>query len=119
MHSAEAAQKAGILPRPLSLPQRFLQNLRMKITTQHNGGIWDGYLKGHPELHERDLTEQTARREPSDPGRRQKPTKDNVIRMRVSADQKRAILATAERDRLEVSQWLRQLALRAAGALLS
>jgi hypothetical protein len=44
-------------------------------------------------------------------------TKDDVIRMRVTADQKRAISSAAERDGLEVSQWLRQLALRAAGAL--
>jgi uncharacterized protein (DUF1778 family) len=44
-------------------------------------------------------------------------TKDDVIRMRVSADQKRAIVAAAEREGLEVSQWLRQLALRAAGVL--
>jgi len=47
----------------------------------------------------------------------EKRTKDDVIRMRVSAEQKRAIVAAAERDGLEVSAWLRQLALRAAGAL--
>jgi uncharacterized protein (DUF1778 family) len=46
-----------------------------------------------------------------------KPTKDDVIRMRVTAEQKAAITAAAERDGLEVSAWLRQLALRAAGAL--
>jgi uncharacterized protein (DUF1778 family) len=44
-------------------------------------------------------------------------TKGDVIRMRVTSDQKAAIMAAAERDGLEVSQWLRQLALRAAGAL--
>lgn len=47
----------------------------------------------------------------------EKRTKDDVIRMRVSADQKAAIMAAADRDGLELSQWLRQLALRAAGAL--
>jgi uncharacterized protein (DUF1778 family) len=50
--------------------------------------------------------------------RRQKDdTKGDVIRMRVTTEHKRAITAAAERDGLEVSQWLRQLALRAAGAL--
>jgi uncharacterized protein (DUF1778 family) len=46
-----------------------------------------------------------------------KPVKGDVIRMRVTSDQKSAIVAAAERDGLEVSAWLRQLALRAAGAL--
>lgn len=44
-------------------------------------------------------------------------TKDDVVRMRVTVEQKRALLAAAERDGLELSAWLRQLALRAAGAL--
>jgi len=47
----------------------------------------------------------------------EKPTKDDVVRMRVTAQQKAAIMAAAEGDGLELSQWLRQLALRAAGAL--
>jgi uncharacterized protein (DUF1778 family) len=47
----------------------------------------------------------------------EKPKKDDVIRMRVSAEQKEAIVAAAERDGLELSQWLRRLALREAGAL--
>ena len=46
-----------------------------------------------------------------------KPLKDAVIRMRVSVTQKRAIKYAAERQGLEVSAWLRQLALRAAGVL--
>lgn len=46
-----------------------------------------------------------------------KPLKDAVIRMRVSVTQKRAIKDAAERQGLEVSAWLRQLALRAAGVL--
>jgi uncharacterized protein (DUF1778 family) len=37
--------------------------------------------------------------------------------MRVTADQKRALVKAAEREGLELSQWLRQLALKAAGAL--
>ena len=45
--------------------------------------------------------------------------KGETIRMRVTVQQKDAISAAAERDGLEVSQWLRQLALRAAGALPS
>lgn len=47
------------------------------------------------------------------------PVKDDVIRVRVTAEQKNAIVAAAERDGLEMSAWLRQLALRAAGALPS
>jgi uncharacterized protein (DUF1778 family) len=47
----------------------------------------------------------------------EKPVKGDVIRMRVTSDQKNAIVAAAERDGLEVSAWLRQLALRAAGVL--
>lgn len=50
--------------------------------------------------------------------RAKKPdSKDETIRMRVTLQQKDAITAAAERDGLEVSQWLRQLALRAAGHL--
>lgn len=33
----------------------------MKITTQKTGGIWHGYLEGHPEVDERGLTEEMAR----------------------------------------------------------
>jgi hypothetical protein len=33
----------------------------MKITTQKTGGIWHGYLEGHPEIDERGLTEEKAR----------------------------------------------------------
>jgi uncharacterized protein (DUF1778 family) len=37
--------------------------------------------------------------------------------MRVTAEQKQALTDAAERDGLELSAWLRQLALRAAGAI--
>jgi len=47
----------------------------------------------------------------------EKPVKGDVIRMRVTSAQKSAIVAAAELDGLEVSAWLRQLALRAAGVL--
>jgi uncharacterized protein (DUF1778 family) len=43
--------------------------------------------------------------------------KDDVVRMRVTAEQKRAMASAAEREGLELSAWLRQLALRAAGVL--
>ncbi|HEV7488702.1 MAG TPA: hypothetical protein VGQ65_23760 [Thermoanaerobaculia bacterium] len=46
-----------------------------------------------------------------------KPVKDDVIRVRLTSEQKAAIVAAAERDGLELSAWLRQLALRAAGVL--
>jgi uncharacterized protein (DUF1778 family) len=46
-----------------------------------------------------------------------KPLKNEVVRMRISATQKQALTAAAARDGLELSAWLRQLALRAAGVL--
>jgi uncharacterized protein (DUF1778 family) len=46
-----------------------------------------------------------------------KALKDDVVRMRVTPDQKRALTDAANRAGLELSAWLRQLALRAAGAL--
>jgi uncharacterized protein (DUF1778 family) len=48
---------------------------------------------------------------------RKKGTKDDVVRMRVTAEQKRALERAADRAGLELSAWLRQLSLRAAGAL--
>jgi len=52
------------------------------------------------------------------PKRRQpKALKDDVVRMRVTVEQKRALENAANRAGLELSAWLRQLALRAAGAL--
>ncbi|HEV7243156.1 MAG TPA: hypothetical protein VGQ36_28275 [Thermoanaerobaculia bacterium] len=47
----------------------------------------------------------------------EKPTKDDVIRMRIPADQKQTLVDAAACEGLELSTWLRQLALRAAGAL--
>jgi uncharacterized protein (DUF1778 family) len=47
----------------------------------------------------------------------EKKVKDDVIRVRLTSEQKSAIVAAAERDGLELSAWLRQLALRAAGVL--
>jgi uncharacterized protein (DUF1778 family) len=49
--------------------------------------------------------------------RASKDRKDEVVRMRVTADQKQVLADAAEKAGLELSQWLRQLALRAAGAL--
>jgi len=48
-----------------------------------------------------------------------KSPKDGVVRMRISTDHKRALEQAAARDGLELSAWLRQLALRAAGVLPS
>jgi uncharacterized protein (DUF1778 family) len=47
-----------------------------------------------------------------------KTRKGDVVRMRVTVEQKLALIDAAEREGLELSAWLRQLALRAAGALL-
>lgn len=33
-----------------------------RITTRKVGGIWHGYLEGHPEIDERGLTEEVAKR---------------------------------------------------------
>lgn len=57
-----------------------------------------------------------AKRKPRTPGKR-KPLKDDVVRMRIPTGQKQALIAAAERDGLELSAWLRQVALRAAGVL--
>jgi uncharacterized protein (DUF1778 family) len=46
-----------------------------------------------------------------------KSLKDDVVRMRIPAAQKQALTQAAEREGLELSAWLRQLALRAAGLL--
>jgi uncharacterized protein (DUF1778 family) len=46
-----------------------------------------------------------------------KATKDDVVRMRVTVEQKNALVEAAAREGLELSAWLRQLALRAAGVL--
>jgi len=43
--------------------------------------------------------------------------KNQVVRMRISAEHKKALEDAAARDGLELSVWLRQLALRAAGVL--
>lgn len=45
------------------------------------------------------------------------PIKDAVVRMRVTRRQKNALEQAAKRAGLELSQWLRQLGLRAAGVL--
>jgi len=52
-------------------------------------------------------------------GRPRKPagTKDDMVRMRVTGEQKKALNNAADRAGLELSAWLRQLALREAGAL--
>ena len=46
-----------------------------------------------------------------------KVTKDDVVRLRVTTEQKDAMTRAAAADGLELSAWLRQLALRAAGVL--
>lgn len=54
----------------------------------------------------------TAKKRPS-----KAVVKDDVVRMRVTAEQKQSLTEAAQRDGLELSQWLRQLALRASGSL--
>jgi len=47
----------------------------------------------------------------------EKPTKTEIVRMRVSADEKRALEEAAARDGQTFSAWMRRLALREAGVL--
>jgi uncharacterized protein (DUF1778 family) len=47
-----------------------------------------------------------------------KALKGDVVRMRISTEHKRALEEAAARDGLELSAWLRRLALREAGVLL-
>ena len=47
----------------------------------------------------------------------QKGTKDEVVRMRITAAEKAALDDAAKADGLSLSVWLRQLALRAAGVI--
>jgi hypothetical protein len=49
----------------------------------------------------------------------ERATKEDVVRMRETGAQKAALVAAADREGLELSAWLRQLALRAAGVLPS
>ena len=48
---------------------------------------------------------------------RTKLLKNEIICMRLPAEEKAALVSAAERDGLNLSVWLRQVALRAAGAL--
>ena len=57
-----------------------------------------------------------ARKRSSSPAGK-KALKDDVVRMRITSEQKRALMEAATREGLELSAWLRQVALRAAGAL--
>lgn len=43
--------------------------------------------------------------------------RDDVVRMRVSDEEKQALTEAAKREGLQLSAWLRQLSLRAAGVL--
>jgi len=46
-----------------------------------------------------------------------KSLKDEMVRFRVSAEQKQAFEEAAKRDGLDVSAWIRRVALKEAGAL--
>jgi hypothetical protein len=53
--------KTGGSSRRVGKVSGLRHTLRMKITTKKIGGIWHGYLEGHPEVDERALTEAIAR----------------------------------------------------------
>ena len=46
-----------------------------------------------------------------------KPLKDAIVRMRIPVEHKNALVEAAARDGLDLSPWLRRVALRAAGIL--
>jgi hypothetical protein len=46
-----------------------------------------------------------------------RPLKDEMVRFRVSAEQKQAFEEAARRNGLDVSAWIRRLALKEAGVL--
>jgi uncharacterized protein (DUF1778 family) len=46
-----------------------------------------------------------------------KSLKDEIVRFRVSSEQKQVFEEAAQRDGLDVSAWIRRVALREAGAL--
>jgi len=46
-----------------------------------------------------------------------KDTKDETVKFRLSSAEKVELIDAAKRDGLELSQWIRRLALKAAGAL--
>lgn len=57
------------------------------------------------------------KKSPIGPKKIERVAKDDLLRVRVTAEQKTAMVEAAEREGLELSQWLRQLALRADGML--
>ena len=59
----------------------------------------------------------TKRKQARRTGRPKKALKTEVVRFRVTAEQKRAFMDAAAKDGLEVSAWLRRLGLRSAGVL--
>jgi uncharacterized protein (DUF1778 family) len=58
-----------------------------------------------------------SRKKPGPATKPAKLRKSQTIRMRVTDDQKETMEQAAAAEGLELSQWLRQLALKAAGAL--
>jgi hypothetical protein len=46
-----------------------------------------------------------------------KPLKDDVVRFRVTSEEKSGLEGAATKEGLDLSSWIRQLALRAAGLL--
>lgn len=58
----------------------------------------------------------TMRGKPRAPRPRTGGTKDEVVRVRIPAADKALLEAAAEREGLSLSAWIRQIALRAAGA---
>jgi hypothetical protein len=68
-----------ILPEDVDKSAGFPHALRMKITTKKIGGLWHGYVEGRPEIYERGLTEEIARRKAGELGVR--PVLEKAIKL--------------------------------------
>lgn len=58
--AGQAARTLRFIPEELNKAEVPPQTLRMKITVKKIGGMWHGYLEGHPDVDERALTEEMA-----------------------------------------------------------
>jgi hypothetical protein len=58
----------------------------LAVTVQRTGGIWHGYVEGHPEVDERGLTEEMARVKAERVGKRLKEEAVSSAPVRTSAE---------------------------------
>jgi len=92
---------------------------------EHNSSE-EGFLKGRrrgglarakaltPERRSQ-IAKKAAKARWASPGPVRRRPRSDWIRLQIEPEEKRALVAAAKRDGLELSAWLRQIALRAAG----